>query len=1098
MPLRAKCETIAATAVQRPMPARNLTLAKLARPTLPIVHERKRLFRLLDAARRRPVVWLTAPAGSGKTTLAASYLGARRLPHIWYSVDAGDGDPASFFYYLGLAGRQGASRRARPLPLLTPEYLPGLQAFTRNFFRLFFARIKRPGVAVFDNFERLPEDSPLHDLLSIGLAETPPGVTVIVVSRADPPASFAHLLASGSLALVGWEDLRLTQRESLAIGRLRSRLTTEQLRALHEETRGWVAGLVLLVEEGSPRGRRRTPDLSSGHSMLFDYFAEELVKRTDASTRALLLRTSLLSKITAETARQLTGIEQAEALLNGLVRRNYFTFKLAGPIPTYEYHPLFRAFLQSRARAAYSQPELNRLQRQAAALLEADGFVEDAAALLIETGEWDGLIRLILSQAPVMAAQGRGPALAHWIRAVPGEMLEKTPWLRYWLGACRLPFDPVEARTYFNAAFALFEKVNDPTGSYLAWLGLVESVFFEWRDFVQFDRCRELFDDLRRRYPDYPSPEIEARVTFAIFTILINRWPDHPDLPSWVEKAEALLRSDAEINTRLMLANHLLYYCTWRGDLAKAKRLIAETHPEWARQEVTSMTRLWRHASLAIVYWHTGDIEQGLREVDEGRRLADATGIRMVEIQRLGAEIFLLLIQGDVEAAERRLHQTSFALRPHSLLDGSYYHHLASTIALHKGQLTHAEECAQSALARVRASGMRFGEAICLIGSARIALEAGQTTHAREALNGARRIACAIGGRSLECMCDLTEAEIEFSLRREQEGLALLRQALRLGKAIGLAVLPWWTRDRIARLYAHALDAGIEPAYVQEVVRRHALAPPADRPVDDWPWPIKVYTLGRFAVVKGGTPLRFKGKIQRRPLELLMALIALGGRGVPLEKLTDALWPDADADAAYRAFTVALHRLRHLLGSDTALRLTHNRLTLEPRDVWVDAWAFERLLNVAERDSDEADTVASAGKVLSLYHGRFLDGVDAPWALSPRARLQTRFLRFAIAHARRLIRMGLYDQSVTLLEQGLAADDLAEDLYLELMRSYHAQDRHAEALSVYHRCRQALRAGLGLAPNPEIERLRQTLQQPSVARGDHRTGATPDVPSPSA
>ncbi len=1098
MPLGAKCETIIATAVGKPMPARNLTLAKLARPTLPIVHERKRLFRLLDAACRRPVVWLTAPAGSGKTTLAASYLGARRLPHIWYSIDAGDGDPASFFYYLGLAGRQGASRQARPLPLLTPEYLPGLEAFTRNFFRLFFAQIKRPGVAVFDNFERLPEDSPLHDLLSIGLAETPSGVTVIVISRADPPASFAHLLASGSLALVGWEDLRLTQRESLAIGRLRSQLSREQLLALHEETQGWVAGLVLLVEHGSPRGRRRTRDLSSGHSMLFDYFAEELFKRADASTRALLLQTSLLSKITAEAARQLTGIEQAEALLNGLVRRNYFTFKLAGPSLTYEYHPLFRAFLQSRARIAYSPPELNRLRRRAAALLEADGFVEDAIALLIEAGDWDRLIRLVLLQAPAMAAQGRSQALAQWIQAVPDEMRAGTPWLRYWLGTCRLPFNPVEARTHFNGALALFEKANDPAGSYLAWLGLIESVFFEWRDFVQFDRCRELFDDLRRHYPEYPSPEIEARITLATFTMLINRWPDHPDLPSWVAKAEALLWSEADINTRLMQANHLLYYCIWLGDLAKAKHLIAEIRAEWARQDIAPLTRLWWHASLAIVYWHTGDIEQGLREVEEGRRLADATGIRMVEIQRLGAEIFLFLIQGDVEAAERRLHQTSFALRPQSLLDGSYYHHLASIVALHKGQVAHAEECAQSALRMVRASGMPFGEAICLMASARIALETDQTTRARDALDGARRIARAIGSRSLEYMCDLTEAELEFSVQREPEGLALLRQALRLGKALGLAVLPWWTRDRIARLYARALNAGIEPAYVKEAVRRHALAPPADIPADDWPWPIKVYTLGRFAVVKDGTPLRFKGKTQRRPLELLMALIALGGHGVPLEKLTDALWPDADADAAYRAFTVALHRLRHLLGSDTALRLTHNRLTLEPRDVWVDAWAFERLLNAAEHDSEKADIASSAGKVLSLYRGRFLDGVDAPWVLSSRARLQTRFLHFAIVHARRLIRMGLYDQSVTLLEQGLAADDLAEDLYLELMRCYQAQDRPAEALAVYHRCRQALKAGLGLAPNPEIERLRQTLQQPSVARGDHRTGSTPDIPSTSA
>jgi ATP/maltotriose-dependent transcriptional regulator MalT len=45
---------------------------------------RKRLFRLLDAARKRPVVWISAPPGSGKTTLVGSFFDARRLPCLWY------------------------------------------------------------------------------------------------------------------------------------------------------------------------------------------------------------------------------------------------------------------------------------------------------------------------------------------------------------------------------------------------------------------------------------------------------------------------------------------------------------------------------------------------------------------------------------------------------------------------------------------------------------------------------------------------------------------------------------------------------------------------------------------------------------------------------------------------------------------------------------------------------------------------------------------------------------------------------------------------------------------------------------------------------
>ena len=55
-------------------------LAKLTKPKAAKVLMRKRLFTLLDDARKRPVIWVCAPPGAGKTTLVASYLANRKLP----------------------------------------------------------------------------------------------------------------------------------------------------------------------------------------------------------------------------------------------------------------------------------------------------------------------------------------------------------------------------------------------------------------------------------------------------------------------------------------------------------------------------------------------------------------------------------------------------------------------------------------------------------------------------------------------------------------------------------------------------------------------------------------------------------------------------------------------------------------------------------------------------------------------------------------------------------------------------------------------------------------------------------------------------------
>jgi LuxR family maltose regulon positive regulatory protein len=80
------------------------------------------------------------------------------------------------------------------------------------------------------------------------------------------------------------------------------------------------------------------------------------------------------------------------------------------------------------------------------------------------------------------------------------------------------------------------------------------------------------------------------------------------------------------------------------------------------------------------------------------------------------------------------------------------------------------------------------------------------------------------------------------------------------------------------------------------------------------PWSLKIFTLGRFSVIKDGKPLQSSRRVPKQTLLLLKALIALGGRGVAEGRLADIFWPRAEGDAAHSAFSSAIHRLRRLLG----------------------------------------------------------------------------------------------------------------------------------------------------------------------------------------
>src|SRR5262249_29255398 len=173
------------------------------------------------------------------------------------------------------------------------------------------------------------------------------------------------------------------------------------------------------------------------------------------------------------------------------------------------------------------------------------------------------------------------------------------------------------------------------------------------------------------------------------------------------------------------------------------------------------------------------------------------------------------------------------------------------------------------------------------------------------------------------------------------------------------------------RLCARALEGGMEPVCVRGLAKKRRLVPESP-PVEAeaWPWPIKILTLGRFEVLLDGEPVRFARKVQRKPLALLKVLIAFGGRGVREELVMDALWPDAEGDAARVALASALHRLRGLLGREQAILRQEGQLSLDSRHCWVDVWAVERLLGRAETAAGDPQLICTAA---GLYRGAFLD-----------------------------------------------------------------------------------------------------------------------------
>ena len=175
---------------------------------------RPRLVEALGEGLARGRVLVCAPAGFGKTALLADWARGDGRPVAWLGLDTGDSDPARFWRYAVAAldqARPGLAGRVGPPP---PRSSDGLVTALIN------ELAADPGpdevLLVLDDYH-LVDSGPVHESLAFLLENLPPGLRVVVSSRADPPLPLARLRARGQLAELRAADLRFTSEEAAAL-----------------------------------------------------------------------------------------------------------------------------------------------------------------------------------------------------------------------------------------------------------------------------------------------------------------------------------------------------------------------------------------------------------------------------------------------------------------------------------------------------------------------------------------------------------------------------------------------------------------------------------------------------------------------------------------------------------------------------------------------------------------------------------------------------------------------------------------------------------------------------------------------------------------
>ncbi|MFA6013270.1 MAG: BTAD domain-containing putative transcriptional regulator [Desulfobacteraceae bacterium] len=1047
-----------------------LHLAKITAPHNSSIVPRERLFALLDQCLEKKVVWISSPGGSGKTSLVASYLNERKQPHLWYRIDEGDDDIATFFYYMGLASNKASPRFKKNLPLLTPEYLEGIPVFTRRYFEEVGRRLKAPFVIVFDNYQDVPGSSALHGILNIALESLPQEIKVIGVSRNLPPQALSRFHVNNSMERLGWNDIRLSLEETATIvtaGNGRS-IRDIPVSLVHERIGGWVAGLVLLIENSRKKGNQGLILDNRAQEEIFPYFANEIFTKTDQETRDFLLRTAFLPMMTAEMARALTGITNAGDILKKLHEQNYFTECRFDKEPNYLYHTLFRDFLTTRARETFSDEEIRSIRAKAALVLTENGLVEDAVRFLIDAGNWAELIPIVLEQAQSLIFQGRNLVLANWIRCFSEGILSWHPWLLYWKGVSLLPLDILESRSLLDRAFHTFLECGDETGVLLSWSGVVDTYLFESNDYKPLDSWISWLDERLRQNPVFPSVETEASVLSSMVSGCLFRQPDHPALRSNVIRLLEIYQRNPNVSICPQTLSFTVLFYIWMGEFDKAEITFYQVKK---KAESTMAAPLMR-ITLKMIESHYAvlsgaEFEEVCKLISEGMNWAEESGVHFMDFLLLAQEGNSRLIRGDEGLTDTYLKKFDSVFKPNRRITHCLNMDMMSLNHLHRGNYCQALLYAEKSEALCNRFGLVYNQGTNGVLLAQIYHERGDYVQALLEINKTKELFTRMGSRLFLYSCSMVEAYIHLERGNDHDGLPALRKALALGRIGNYASAPYvWRKNVICRLCIKALEAGIETEFVQNLIRKQNLRPDlAPVEIETWPWPVRIYTLGRFALLTHDAPVNVSGKSQKKPLMMLKAIIALGARDIKEETLTDLLWPEAEGDAGHNAFTTTLARLRKLICHDSAIQLSGGRVSLDNRICWVDRWAFERLCTGMETVMGQIQNGRSevqalktvASKAAGVYKGPFLDSdEDQPWTVYARERLRGRYLHLTGQTGSFLSQEGDDEAAIHYYRKGIEAEPLAEYLHQSLISAYLRLDRLAEALAAFKQCRKIL------------------------------------------
>ena len=328
----------------------DLLLVKINPPVIGVkTIWRKRLIEDFSAYSHNKLTILSAPSGYGKTVLISQFASVAGTPIVWYQLDEFDNDFTLFIRYFVAAISKKIPRFGDQTLNLIEKFedasIRAIVAFITNELE---ARAKNGLTVILDDYHLINEIL-IHQFVEELIKYLPEGVRLVISSRHAVPINIIRLKVHGLVNELTYNHLKFNYDEIRTLFDF-SKDGAESKDVIEKyqlETDGWIAALSLIRTASLQKSFGKDLPLKwESHDAIYRYFAEEIYKQLPNELQKFLIHTSILDTLTPDICDILAETENSRDMIEKILGENLFLVRIEGEEPSYQYHNLFKNFLQ--------------------------------------------------------------------------------------------------------------------------------------------------------------------------------------------------------------------------------------------------------------------------------------------------------------------------------------------------------------------------------------------------------------------------------------------------------------------------------------------------------------------------------------------------------------------------------------------------------------------------------------------------------------------------------------------------------------------------------------------------------------------------------